>query len=152
MGVDAIAKLGIVSARARSIVALADAEISGALSLETRGHQNPENIAQQLDDIPGIGPWTAHYIAMRALRWPDAFPHGDIAIEVTGIREGEKMYEELFYDPSLAQPTRHPKIMRAPKGNKAAVDVPASLAALRIAMESGDVDAVRKVLFDVIAS
>ncbi|OOC59776.1 polysaccharide biosynthesis protein [Brucella intermedia] len=79
-------------------------------------------------------------------------PHGDIAIEVTGIREGEKMYEELFYDPSLAQPTRHPKIMRAPKGNKAAVDVPASLAALRIAMESGDVDAVRKVLFDVIAS
>ncbi len=45
----------------------------------------------------------------------DENPHGDIGIEVTGIREGEKMYEELFYDPSLAQPTRHPKIMRAPK-------------------------------------
>ena len=82
----------------------------------------------------------------------DENPHGDIAIEVTGIREGEKMYEELFYDPAQAKPTRHPKIMRAPKGSKAAVDVPASLAALRAAMESGDVDAVRKVLFDVIAS
>jgi len=78
-------------------------------------------------------------------------PHGDIAIEVTGIREGEKMYEELFYDPSQAQATRHPKIMRAPKGKKADVDVTASLDALRAAMEKEDVDAVRKVLFDVIA-
>ncbi|WHS32581.1 nucleoside-diphosphate sugar epimerase/dehydratase [Brucella sp. NM4] len=79
-------------------------------------------------------------------------PAGDIAIEVTGIREGEKMYEELFYDPSQAQSTRHPKIMRAPKGNKAAVDVPESLQRLQAAMESGDVDAVRKILFSVIAS
>ena len=30
--------------------------------------------------LPGIGPWTAHYIAMRALRWPDAFPKEDIAV------------------------------------------------------------------------
>ena len=33
-----------------------------------------------LMDLPGIGPWTAHYIAMRALRWPDAFPKEDIAV------------------------------------------------------------------------
>jgi len=79
-------------------------------------------------------------------------PNGDIGIEVTGIREGEKMYEELFYDPSQAQTTRHPKIMRAPKGNKAAVNVPESLQRLQKAMESGDVEAVRKVLFSVIAS
>ncbi|GAA5540230.1 polysaccharide biosynthesis protein [Ochrobactrum soli] len=79
-------------------------------------------------------------------------PNGDIGIEVTGIREGEKMYEELFYDPSQAQTTRHPKIMRAPKGNKAAVDVPESLQRLQAAMESGDVATVRKILFSVIAS
>ncbi|PWL18596.1 polysaccharide biosynthesis protein [Falsochrobactrum shanghaiense] len=78
-------------------------------------------------------------------------PDGDIAIEVTGVREGEKMYEELFYDPSHAQPTRHPKIMRAPKGKKTDVDVPASLEALQAAIESGDVETVRKVLFSVIA-
>ncbi|WP_435656745.1 polysaccharide biosynthesis protein [Brucella pituitosa] len=79
-------------------------------------------------------------------------PDGDIAIEVTGIREGEKMYEELFYDPSQAQTTRHPKIMRAPKVQKVAVDVPKSLDTLRVAMETEDVNAVRTVLFDVIAS
>lgn len=79
-------------------------------------------------------------------------PDGDIAIEVTGIREGEKMYEELFYDPSQAQTTRHPKIMRAPKGQKVAVDVPKSLDTLRAAMETEDANAARKVLFDVITS
>ena len=33
-----------------------------------------------LKELPGIGDWTAQYIAMRALRWPDAFPAGDIAL------------------------------------------------------------------------
>lgn len=79
-------------------------------------------------------------------------PSGDIAIEVTGIREGEKMYEELFYDPSQAQPTLHPKIMRAPQGTKAEVNVPQSIEQLRMAMQAGDVQAVRKILFSVIAS
>lgn len=77
-------------------------------------------------------------------------PGGDIAIEVTGIRQGEKMYEELFYDPSQAQTTRHPKIMRAPKGQKIAVDVPKSLSALKASMETEDMAAVREVLFEVI--
>jgi 3-methyladenine DNA glycosylase/8-oxoguanine DNA glycosylase len=30
--------------------------------------------------LPGIGPWTAHYIALRALSEPDAFPAGDLAL------------------------------------------------------------------------
>lgn len=79
-------------------------------------------------------------------------PEGDIAIEVTGIREGEKMYEELFYEPDHAKPTRHPKIMRAPKGKKGSVDVEASLEALLTAMKTGDIDRIRAVLFEVIAS
>jgi AraC family transcriptional regulator of adaptative response / DNA-3-methyladenine glycosylase II len=33
-----------------------------------------------LERIPGVGPWTAQYIAMRALSWPDAFPHPDVAV------------------------------------------------------------------------
>jgi len=32
-----------------------------------------------LCEVPGIGPWTTHYIAMRGLGWPDAFPPGDVA-------------------------------------------------------------------------
>jgi AraC family transcriptional regulator of adaptative response / DNA-3-methyladenine glycosylase II len=38
---------------------------------------------ERLLEVNGIGPWTAHYIAMRALRWPDAFPHDDL-----GLRRG----------------------------------------------------------------
>ena len=36
-------------------------------------------LVERLCELPGIGPWTAHYIAMRALGWPDAFPPGDVA-------------------------------------------------------------------------
>jgi len=39
-----------------------------------------EDAALSLTALPGIGPWTAEYIAMRALRYPDAFPAGDIAL------------------------------------------------------------------------
>jgi len=78
--VDAIAKHGIVSARCKSIIALAKAEISGDLSLDSSTHHNPDTVIERLIELPGIGPWTAHYIAMRALRWPDAFPKGDIVI------------------------------------------------------------------------
>ena len=34
---------------------------------------------EKLCALPGIGPWTAHYIAMRALSWPDAFLPHDVA-------------------------------------------------------------------------
>ena len=50
------------------------------LPLEGGPHPNPEAAIQRLAKLPGVGPWTANYIAMRALRWPDAFPTGDIAV------------------------------------------------------------------------
>jgi AraC family transcriptional regulator of adaptative response / DNA-3-methyladenine glycosylase II len=40
----------------------------------------PAAVIEQLVALPGIGAWTAHYIAMRALRWADAFPKEDIAL------------------------------------------------------------------------
>ncbi len=78
--VDDIAKLGIVSARSRSLIALAQAEISGEVSLERGVPHDPDEAIRQLIELPGVGRWTAHYIAMRALRWPDAFPQDDIAV------------------------------------------------------------------------
>ena len=78
--VDDIARHGIVAARARSIIALAAAQGSGALCLDGGTHHNPDDAIRRLTEVPGIGPWTAHYIAMRALRWPDAFPKEDIAV------------------------------------------------------------------------
>ena len=78
--VDDIARCGIVSARARSIIALAKAQRETGLCLDSLGQHHPDESIKRLAELPGIGPWTAHYIAMRALRWPDAFPKEDIAV------------------------------------------------------------------------
>ena len=76
--IDQVAGLGIVGARARCMIALAAACAAGDVQLDAGVH--PEQAMQKLLQLPGIGPWTAHYIAMRALRWPDAFPKEDIAV------------------------------------------------------------------------
>jgi AraC family transcriptional regulator of adaptative response / DNA-3-methyladenine glycosylase II len=78
--VDDVARHGILAARARSIIALAAAHESGGLSLDGGMHHDPAESIRRLAELPGIGPWTAHYIAMRALRWPDAFPKEDIVV------------------------------------------------------------------------
>ena len=41
---------------------------------------DPEQTMAALTQIPGIGPWTASYLAMRVLRWPNAFPAGDLIL------------------------------------------------------------------------
>ena len=53
---------------------------SRGLSLDGGVHHNPDDSIRRLAELPGIGQWTAHYIAMRALHWPDAFPKEDIAV------------------------------------------------------------------------
>ena len=73
-----IAQLGIIAARARAIVELARSLESGGLTLEPTA--NVESTVAALEALPGVGLWTAQYIAMRALAWPDAFPHPDVAV------------------------------------------------------------------------
>lgn len=75
---SAIAELGIIRSRATAIHALARAMHEGALDLSPGAPVEPALAA--LEAVPGIGPWTAHYVAMRALAWPDAFPHPDVAV------------------------------------------------------------------------
>jgi AraC family transcriptional regulator of adaptative response / DNA-3-methyladenine glycosylase II len=93
--VDDIARHGIIAARARSIMALAAAQRAGGLCLDGDAHHNPDDSIKQLTKLPGIGPWTAHYIAMRALRWPDAFPKEDIAVRNNLGKVTPKEAEEL---------------------------------------------------------
>lgn len=73
-----LASLGIIETRARSIVAIAKEIASGRLRLEPGA--DPGATIAQLCELPGIGAWTAQYLAMRALRWPDAFPREDVAV------------------------------------------------------------------------
>lgn len=75
---EEIEKLGIIGRRAQTLVALAQAIHGGDLLLEP-GHRL-EGTLRTLRKIPGIGEWTAQYIALRALSWPDAFPHTDLGI------------------------------------------------------------------------
>jgi AraC family transcriptional regulator of adaptative response / DNA-3-methyladenine glycosylase II len=75
---EELASLGIIRSRARSIIAIAQAIASGRVRLEPGAE--PDDAVERLVAIPGIGPWTAQYIAMRALRWPDAFPSQDVAL------------------------------------------------------------------------
>lgn len=83
-GVEAVAQIGLPKARAASIVAVAQAVAGGSLRLEP-GCDAERTIAT-LEALPGIGPWTAQYIALRALAWPDAFPHGDLGLlKATGL-------------------------------------------------------------------
>lgn len=76
--VSDIASLGITALRAASIIALAQEVASGRLTLEA-GAQ-PQAKISQLTAQRGIGAWTAQYIAMRGVRWPDAFPKEDVAV------------------------------------------------------------------------
>ncbi len=75
---DQIASLGITGKRAQTLLALARAVTDGNLQLQPGGRI--EDALAQLRQISGIGEWTAQYIAMRALSWPDAFPHTDLGI------------------------------------------------------------------------
>lgn len=77
--VSQIARLGITGKRAETLIALSRAVAHGALQLEP-GSRIEDTIAE-LHKIPGIGEWTVQYIAMRALAWPDAFPHTDLGIK-----------------------------------------------------------------------
>jgi AraC family transcriptional regulator of adaptative response / DNA-3-methyladenine glycosylase II len=65
-------------ARARTLRALATAVASRSLVLEAPAPA--ERVMRELIALPGIGPWTAQYVAMRALSWPDAFLEGDLGI------------------------------------------------------------------------
>jgi AraC family transcriptional regulator of adaptative response / DNA-3-methyladenine glycosylase II len=75
---ERIAEVGVIAARARAIVALARAVADGELRLEPGA--DVERTLERLRSMPGIGEWTAQYIGMRALAWPDAFPHTDFGV------------------------------------------------------------------------
>ncbi|HUC19355.1 MAG TPA: AlkA N-terminal domain-containing protein [Acetobacteraceae bacterium] len=75
---DLAATLGMPRARAASLIALAEAAATDPHLFEP-GKGLEASIAR-LRALPGIGAWTAQYIAMRALREPDAFPASDLGL------------------------------------------------------------------------
>jgi len=77
-GVADLTRLGLTGKRAECLIGLARAVAEGDVILEPG--VDAEATIERLKRLPGIGDWTAQYIAMRALRWPDAFPHSDLGL------------------------------------------------------------------------
>ena len=99
-----------------------------------------------------IGDLAENMIRLAGFNVKDAnSPDSGIAIEVIGKRPGEKLFEELFYDRSNAQATRHPKIMRADSSAIANYDIAARLTELDEAISTEDESQARKILFGLIS-
>jgi AraC family transcriptional regulator of adaptative response / DNA-3-methyladenine glycosylase II len=71
-------KLGITSSRAATLRCVARAVLDGVLTFDAS--QDLATFRESLLAIPGIGEWTAQYVAMRALKNPDAFPAADLGL------------------------------------------------------------------------
>ncbi len=91
-GVDKLSRarfndIGLVGARAATIRRAASAVASGAVEFDAV--QDPDKFCRNLVALPGIGDWTAQYVAMRALKYPDAFPASDLGlIKAMGVEAG----------------------------------------------------------------
>ncbi len=86
---DELGQLGLVRQRQAAIHALAQAVSTGQISLHAGA--DVQTTMDALKALPGIGAWTADYIALRALRWPDAFPSGDMALQKALAPEGQRL-------------------------------------------------------------
>jgi len=73
-----LARIGLPQARAETIRSLARAVVAGRINFDWVA--DLEEFQSLLCALPGIGNWTAQYIAMRALGDPDAFPAGDLGL------------------------------------------------------------------------
>ncbi len=99
------ARIAMPKTRVRALRALATALAGGELVLDQGADR--ERARERLMAIPGIGPWTTEYVAMRALRDPDAFPVADLgirhALERLG-RDGGGASAARVADPLAAVP------------------------------------------------
>lgn len=102
-----IAVLGVIAARAQAIIDIAQAMAEGSIDL--RPGADPENGIARLTAIRGVGEWTAQYIALRALGWRDAFPHGDLALRkaLGGVSAAEARRASEGWRPLRAYAAMH---------------------------------------------
>ncbi len=80
--------VGLTKSRAETIRRVAQAVITGAINFDTS--QDPEDFRESMLAIRGIGDWTAQYVAMRALKYPDAFPASDLGLLRAFDKEGSE--------------------------------------------------------------
>ena len=86
----AISRIGVTSARANTLLGVSRAMVHNPNLLEPGA--DVEQAIVRLKTLPGIGEWTAQYLAMRAFAWPDAFPATDLGVrKALGIDDERKI-------------------------------------------------------------
>jgi 3-methyladenine DNA glycosylase/8-oxoguanine DNA glycosylase len=70
--------VGLTTRRAETVQRLSSLVADGKVRLEPGA--DPDQVRESLLAVPGIGDWTAEYLLLRAVGWPDAFPSGDLAL------------------------------------------------------------------------
>ncbi|MBI3652678.1 MAG: DNA-3-methyladenine glycosylase 2 family protein [Acidobacteria bacterium] len=90
----AIATTGLTQKRAATLHHLACEVSAGRIKLDASA--DPFATIEALKTLPGIGDWTAQYITMRALHWPDAFPAGDLALRKQAVKNALLAEKQLL--------------------------------------------------------
>lgn len=108
---EQLGRLGITRQAQAALLAIARAVCEGRLDLDHV--TDPPAAMAELCTLPGVGAWTAHYIAMRALRWPDAFPAGDVALHRALGLAGPRAAAQAEAMARAWQPWRSYAVMRA---------------------------------------
>jgi DNA-3-methyladenine glycosylase II len=81
LGTSGLRDLGVTRQKARYACALADLVTRGQLTLRRLGRCSDAEARELLMEVPGVGPWTASIYLLMALRRPDVWPPGDLALE-----------------------------------------------------------------------
>jgi AraC family transcriptional regulator of adaptative response / DNA-3-methyladenine glycosylase II len=84
-----LSAIGLTKARAQTLRTVARAVLDGAVDF--RAESTLDDFVARWTALPGIGPWTAHYIAMRALGHPDAFPAEDLVLQRALPGDGSRL-------------------------------------------------------------
>ncbi len=80
-GVDELRGIKLSARKAEYICDIAAAVDSGRLDLDALADLPDKSIVEELVRLRGVGPWTAHWLLIRAYSRPDGFPHGDLAVQ-----------------------------------------------------------------------
>jgi AraC family transcriptional regulator of adaptative response / DNA-3-methyladenine glycosylase II len=109
-------ELGVTTARAGTIRGIARALLDGRVDF--RADQPLEAFVARWVALPGIGEWTAHYMAMRALSHPDAFPAADLILRRAAAGDGTTLGTRALTDMAEAwRPWRAYAVMHLWRGS-----------------------------------
>ena len=80
-GPERLRDIGLSVRKSVYVHDIASQTVSGDLDLDSLADLPAEEIVAELVKLRGVGPWTAHWLLVRAYGLPDGFPHGDLAVQ-----------------------------------------------------------------------